>query len=88
MVLAILPDKVSVNLAGWLGFKSNVMAIVFVALGMLFVFVFYISSTIERLELQVTDLVRKLAIEEAEKNRLLELQKKRDKKRKEKRQIS
>lgn len=65
ILLSMFPDFVTVNLAELFGFKSNITAIIFVALGLLFSLVFYMSTTIERLENQVTDLVRKLAIEEA-----------------------
>ena len=64
ITLAIIPNQVSFKIAEILGFKSNVTAVIFVAIGMLFFFVFYLSSTVERLENQLTDLVRKLAIEE------------------------
>ena len=72
MLLAILPDIVTGKLAKILGFASNVTAIIFVAIGLLFIFVFYLSSTVEKLETQMTALVRQLALEEAEKNRLKE----------------
>ncbi len=65
IVLAIIPNEFSYKIAGILGFKNNVNAIIFVALGLLFLFVFYLSTTIERLENQLTELVRKIAIEQA-----------------------
>ncbi len=79
MLLAIIPNAVSNKLALLLGFKSNVTAIIFVALGLLFLFVFYLSSTVERLEGQITELVRKIALEEIEKemNKTPSLQNKR-----------
>lgn len=64
ITLAIIPNQVSFKIADILGFKSNVTAVIFVSIGMLFFFVFYLSSTVERLENQLTDLVRKLAIAE------------------------
>jgi hypothetical protein len=66
-VLAIIPNPVSFKIAGLLGFKSNINAVIFVAVGWLFLFIFYLSSTVDRLEKQITDLVRKMAIEEHEK---------------------
>ncbi len=84
MALAVFPDIVTVLLAKRLGFASNVTAIIFVSIAMLFVFVFYISSTIERLELQVTELVRKLALEQAEKEKLLKEKEQKRQKRKHK----
>lgn len=61
--LAIIPNEISVGVAKLLGFKSNINAIIFVALGFLFSIVFYLSATVERLERQITDLIRKIALE-------------------------
>ncbi len=63
VILAVIPNELSYKLASMLGFKSNVNAVIFIALGILFAFVFYLSSTIERLEEQITQLTRKIAIE-------------------------
>ena len=62
-VLAIKPDFISENLASSLGFKSNINAVIFVALGFLFIMTYYQSSIIDLLEKQMTELVRKLALE-------------------------
>jgi hypothetical protein len=62
-ILAILPDIISVNIARFLGFKSNINAVIFVAIGFLFVLMIYLTATVERLEKQVTGVVRELAIE-------------------------
>ncbi len=64
ILLAIVPNEISFKIADLLGFKNNVNAIIFVALGLLFLLVFYLSSTIEKLENQITELVRKMALEE------------------------
>jgi len=66
--LAIVPNQISQGIANLLGFKSNVNAIIFVALGFLFSIVFYLSAAVERLERQMTDLIRKIALENATKN--------------------
>ncbi len=70
MLLAVIPNQISFKIANIFGIKSNVNAIIFAALGALFVFVFYLSSTIERLEGQITDLVRRIALERQEVDRL------------------
>ncbi len=62
-VLAIKPDFISNNLASSLGFKSNINAVIFVALGFLFIMTYYQSSIIDLLEKQMTELVRKIALE-------------------------
>jgi hypothetical protein len=66
-VLAVIPNPVSFKIATLMGFKSNINAIIFVALGWLFLLVFYLSSSIDRVERQITILVRKIAISESEK---------------------
>jgi hypothetical protein len=63
-LMAIIPNPVSMKIASVLGFRSNVTAVIFVSIALLFLFVFYLSSTIEKLEHQMTDLVRKIAIED------------------------
>lgn len=62
-ILAIIPDLVSDKMAKVLGFKSNVNAVIFVALGLLFVFMFYLTAIIEKIERQVSDTIRSLALE-------------------------
>lgn len=62
-VLAIMPDFISENIADILGFKSNINAVIFVALGFLFVFMFYLTALVEKLEKQMTQVVRNLALE-------------------------
>jgi len=70
--LAIIPNQISQGIADLLGFKDNVNAIIFVALGFLFSIVFYLSAAVERLERQMTDLIRKIALENATKSELAE----------------
>ena len=75
-VLAIIPDFVSVNLAKLLGFKDHINGVIFIAIGFLFLFNMYFNATIEKLEKQMTDLVRKQALENQElKKQLLEYEK-------------
>lgn len=62
-ILAIMPDLVSDRMAKLLGFKSNVNAVIFVALGLLFVFMFYLTAIIEKMERQLSDTIRELALE-------------------------
>ncbi len=61
--LAFLPNEISVPVARILGIKSNVNAIIFVALGFMFSIVFYLSAVVEKLESQITELVRKIALD-------------------------
>ncbi len=64
--LAFLPNEISVPVARLLGIKSNVNAIIFVALGFMFSIVFYLSAVVEKLESQITELVRKIALDKEE----------------------
>lgn len=65
-VLALTPDQVSDAIMKLLGFKSNVTAVIWVALGFLFLFMFYTTAIIEKMEKQMTNLVRKMALENQE----------------------
>ena len=62
VVLAIIPDLFSQRLAQFFGFKDNINAIIFVALGFLFLFNMYFNMTVEKLERQFTEVIRKQAI--------------------------
>ena len=64
MLLALLPDTVANSLARTLGFKDHINAIIFVALGILFLMVFYLSSAVNRVEDRITELIRKLALDQ------------------------
>ncbi len=71
-ILAIIPDQIAISFASMLGFKDNVHAVIFVALGFQFLFLYYLSNTVERMERKVTELVRKLAIEKSQNEKLKE----------------
>lgn len=62
-ILSIQPDIISIGLAESLGFASNINAVIFVALAFLFIMTYYQSSTIDLLEKQMTELVRRIALE-------------------------
>lgn len=64
-LLGLMPNKIADSLATGLGFRDRPNAIIFVALGLLFLMVFYLSAALNRVENQLTDLVRKLALSEA-----------------------
>ncbi len=72
ILLSMFPDVMSIGLATSLGFKDHINAVIFVALGFLFVLTYNQSSTIENLEKQVTKLVRNIALE---KQQILDLKK-------------
>ena len=65
-ILSITPHEISTQLAKLLGFKDNVNTIIFIALAFLIVLSFYLSSRTEKLEKDLTELVRQLAIKEQE----------------------
>lgn len=66
ILLSMFPDFMSIGLATSLGFKDHINAVIFVALGFLFVLTYNQSSTIENLEKQITKLVRNIALEKQE----------------------
>ena len=61
-LLGIMPNEIATSLAKGLGFRDRPNAIIFVALGALFLMVFYLSAALNRVENQLTDLVRQLAL--------------------------
>ena len=63
MLLALVPDTVANSLAHGLGFKDHINALIFVALGILFLMIFYLSAAINRVENKMTELVRRIALE-------------------------
>lgn len=63
-VLSIIPHEFSTVLADMLGFKNHINTIIFIALAFLIVLSFYLSSKTDKLETQVTNLVRQLALDE------------------------
>lgn len=65
-IFCITPHELSTDLANLLGFKDNINAVIFLGLGLLFLFNMFFTASIERLEKQMTGVVRKLAIENQE----------------------
>lgn len=61
--MAIMPDLVSISIAEFLGIDSNINAVFFLALGFLYFFMFYTTAVVEKLEKQMTEIVRKLALD-------------------------
>jgi len=64
MLLAFLPDVIPISLANGLGFKDHINALIFVALGVLFIMIFYLSAALNRVEDKLTTLVRQIAIDQ------------------------
>ena len=73
-VLAVVPHEFSSQVADWLGFASNINAIIFIALAFVIILSFYLSSKLDTLERKVTELVRQLALDES---KIRELERKR-----------
>ncbi len=63
IVVAIIPDLITIYLARALGIKSNVNAIVFLSLGILFFLQYNLFLTIKRQNKTITDLVKKIALD-------------------------
>jgi len=73
-VLGVVPHELSKGIAKWLGFASNINAIIFIALAFLIILSFYLSSKIDTMERKMTDLVRQIALDES---KIRELERKR-----------
>lgn len=67
IVLALFPDFVTGYLARLLGIKSNVNAIIFLAIGILFFLQLRMYFIIKRQSMLITDLVRKIALKDGDK---------------------
>lgn len=65
-LLAVIPDFVSTKIATTLGFKSNITAVIFVALALLFIINSYLSAQLNRVEKQMTEIVRLMAKKDAQ----------------------
>jgi hypothetical protein len=63
-LLGLMPDEIANRLANTFGIRSHINAIIFIALGLLFLMVFYLSAAVNRVENQLTELVRQLALNE------------------------
>ena len=67
-LLAFAPHLLSTKLASILGFRNNVNAVLFIALGLAFLIIFYLSSVLDKVETQLTSLVRTLALNDTDKH--------------------
>lgn len=61
--VALFPDQITFFFAHLLGIESNVNAIIFLALGILFFFQFHLFFQIKKQNRTITGLVRKVALE-------------------------
>lgn len=73
-MLGVVPHELSTKIAGWLGFASNINAIIFIALAFVIILSYYLSSKLDNLERKITELVRQLALDES---KIRELERKR-----------
>lgn len=63
-LLAIMPNVITDNLARALGIRDQPNAIIFLAIGILFLMIFYLSAALNRVENTLTELIRQLALNE------------------------
>lgn len=66
-VFAVFPDVISNFVAELFGFKSNVNAVIFLSLGIILFMLFRLYGIIREQRKAITELTRKLAIREFEK---------------------
>jgi hypothetical protein len=64
LLFAIFPDYLSVKIAQLFGIESNVNAIIFFCLGLIFFFQYKLFFMIKKQQSALTELVRKLSLEE------------------------
>lgn len=64
VLLALFPDQITDRLAKWLGIKSNINALIFLALGVLFFLQFRLYFLLKRQNHTITALIRKLALKD------------------------
>lgn len=67
-VVSIFPDFFSKGIAKIFGFKDNVNAIIFFALGILFYFQFQLYKILKKQDELLTELARKNALDNADEN--------------------
>ncbi len=65
-LFAIFPDFISRRIARLFGIKSNINAILFFCIGILFFFQFKLFSIIKKQQKEITFLTRKIALKEKE----------------------
>ncbi len=80
-IIGFFPHEVSIKIANWFGFASNINAIIFIALAFLTLLVFYLSSKLDTTERKLTELVRQLALDESRIKQLEEMRRAEQKKR-------
>jgi hypothetical protein len=66
-VFALFPDVISNTIAWLFGIKSNVNAIIFFCIGLIFFFQFKLYSMLRRQQRQTTELIRQIALKDKEK---------------------
>jgi hypothetical protein len=69
LLIALFPDQITDFIANVLGFKSNINALIFLALGILFFMNFRLIQIINKLERRITELIRSDALEKASKEK-------------------
>lgn len=67
-LLALFPDAITDRLAKWLGIKSNINAVLFLGLGILFFIQFRLFFLIKKQNHTITELARKIALQEKDSN--------------------
>lgn len=63
LLLTLLPERIPNIIAKSLGFKDHINALIFAALAVLFLMMFYLSAAVNRIEDRLTNLVRKIALD-------------------------
>jgi hypothetical protein len=62
-LVAVFPNKTTLFLSKTIGIKDHINAIIFIGLAISFFLIFRMFNMVKKMNRQITDLVRKLAIE-------------------------
>jgi hypothetical protein len=62
-IVAIFPNKTTLFLSKTIGIKDHINAIIFIGLAISFFLIFRMFNTIKKMDRQITELIRKIAID-------------------------
>lgn len=66
-IFALFPDTISTAIANFFGIKSNINAIIFFCLGLIFFFQYKLFFMLKKNQIAITELARKITLQQAEK---------------------
>ena len=67
-LVALFPNKTTLFLSKTIGIKDHINAIIFIGLAISFFLIFQMFNTIKKMDRQITELIRKIAIDRERKD--------------------